>query len=196
MLPPKNFFLSRYGHCEDLDIGLGSQVESGLPPMFITLITIMIHAVSYVAATTLMHLWGASIPDDHHAALEHLKASAVLYSYRLTRKLADAYFLMPKRHWEPTVQACIDACVSLGQHPGLVLVLLVLVILGAGFRYWVVVSVVRWQTPTSTGTGVGTQCTETATNTGAVLGWVCWVAVVEYLPEVVGWMLRVLALLF
>lgn len=138
--------------------------------MFITLMTILMHAVSYVAATTLMHLWGASIPDDHHTSLEHLQASAVLYSYRLTRKLAEAVFLMPRRHWEPAVQACIDACVSLGQHPGLVLVLLVLVILGAAVRYWVVVSVVRWETSTSTstGTGVGTQCTSTAA--GAVLG--------------------------
>lgn len=162
----------------------------------VTLVTITMHIVSYMAATTLMHLYGASISEEHHAALEHLKASALLYSYRLTRKLAEAYFLMPRRHWEWAVQACIDACVSLGQHPGLVLGLLVLVILGAGFRYWVVVSVVRWQTPTSTstGTGVGTQCTSTAA--GAVLGWVCWVAVVGYLPEVVCWMLRVLALLF
>lgn len=164
--------------------------------MFITLMTILMHAVSYVAATTLMHLWGASIPDDHHTSLEHRQASAVLYSYRLTRKLAEAVFLMPRRHWEPAVQACIDACVSLGQHPGLVLVLLVLVILGAAVRYWVVVSVVRWETSTSTstGTGVGTQCTSTAA--GAVLGWVCWVATVGYLPEVVGWILRVLELLF
>lgn len=196
MLPQKFFSQSRYVHREDLDIGLGSRVESGLPPMFITLITIMIHAVSYVAATTLMHLWGASIPVEHHAALEHLKASAVLYSYRLTRKLADAVFLMPRRHWEFVVQECIDACVSLGQHPGLVLVLLVLVILGAAVRYWVVVSVVRWETSTGTGagTGVGTQCTSTAA--GAVLGWVCWVATVGYLPDVVCWILRVLALLF
>lgn len=162
----------------------------------VTLVTITMHIVSYMAATTLMHLYGASIPDDHHTALEHLKASAVLYSYRLTRKLAEAVFLMPRRHWEPAVQACIDTCVSLGEHPGLVLVLLVLVILGAGFRYWVVVSVVRWETSTSTsiGTGVGTQCTSTAA--GAVLGWVCWVSVVGYLPGSVCWMLRVLALMF
>ena len=152
--------------------------------MFIALVTIMIHIVSYVVATAVMHLWGASIPDDHHAALEHLKASAVLYSYRLTRKLADAVFLMPRRHWEFVVQECIDACVSLGQYPGLVLVLLVLAIVGAVFRYWVVVSVVRWQTATTTGTGVGTQCTGTAG--GAVLGHVCRVAIVGYLPDSVA----------
>ena len=168
--------------------------------MFITIATTIIHIVSYVAATALMHLWGASIPDDHHAALEHLQASAVLYSYRLTRKLADAVFLMPRRHWEFVVQECIDACVSLGQHPGLVLVLLVLAIVGAVVRYWVVVSVVRWQTTTTTwtgttaGTGVGTQCTGTAA--GAVLGWACSVAVVGYLPNAVCWILKVLELLF
>lgn len=162
--------------------------------MFITLVTILMHAVSYVTATALMHLYGGSIPDDHHAALEHLKASAVLYSYRLSRKLAEAYVLAPKRHWEFVVQECIDACVSLGQHPGLVLGLVLLAVIGAVVRYWVVVSVVQWQTATSTGTGVGTQCTETATNTGA--GRVCWVAFVGYLSEVVCWILRVLALLF
>ena len=155
---------------------------------------ILMHAVSYVAATTLMHLWGASIPDDHHAALEHLKASAVLYSYRLTRKLAEAYFLMPKRHWEWAVQECIDACVSLGQHPGLVLGLVLLAVIGAVFRYWVVVSVVQWQTATSTstGTGVGTQCTSTAVRAGRA----CWVAIVGYLPNDVCWILKVLELLF
>lgn len=166
--------------------------------MFITIATTIIHAVSYVVATTVMHLWGASIPDDHHAALEHLKASAVLYSYRLSRRLAEAYVLAPRRHWEFVVQKCIDACVSLGQRPGLVLVLLVLAILCGIVRYWVVVSVVRWQTATSTstgtGTGVGTQCTETATNTGTGRAW--WVAFVGYLSEVVRWILRVLALLF
>lgn len=150
----------------------------------------MIHLVSYVAATTLMHLYGASIPEEHHVALEHLKASAVLYSYRLTRKLAEAVFLMPKRHWEPAVQACIDTCVSLGQHPGLVLVLLVLVILGAAVRYWVVVSVVRWETATTTGagTGVGTQCTSTAVRAGHA--W--WVATVGYLPDFMCWILQML----
>lgn len=145
--------------------------------MFITIAIAMIHVVSYVAATTLMHLWGALIPDDHHAALEHLKASAVLYSCRLSRKLAEAYVLLPKRHWEPAVQACIDACVSLGQHPGLILVLLVLAILCGIVRYWVVVSVVQWQTATSTGTG---------TAGGAVLGHVCRVAIVGYLPDSVA----------
>lgn len=162
--------------------------------MFITIAIAMIHIVSYVAATTLMHLWGASIPEEHHAALEHLQASAMLYSYRLTRKLAEAYFLMPKRHWEPAVQACINACVSLGQRPGLVLVLLALAVIGAFVRYWVVVSVVRWETATTTGagTGVGTQCTGTAVRAGRA----CWVAVVRYLPEVVDWMLQVLELLF
>lgn len=162
--------------------------------MFITIATTIIHAVSYVTATTLMHLYGASIPEEHHAALEHLKASAVLYSYRLTRKLAEAYVLAPRRHWEFVVQKCIDACMSLGQHPGLVLVLLVLAILCGIVRYWVVVSVVRWQTATSTstGTGVGTQCTETATNTGA--GRACWVAIVGYLPDFMCWILQVLAL--
>lgn len=166
--------------------GWGHDEKAGVPPMFITLMMILMHAVSYVAATTLMHLWGASIPDDHHAALEQLKASAVLYSYRLSRKLADAVFLMPRRHWEFVVQECIDACVSLGQHPEWVLVLVLLAVIGAVFRYWVVVSVVQWQTATSTstGTGVGTQCTETATNTGA--GRVCWVAFVGYLPDSVA----------
>lgn len=159
--------------------------------MFITIATTMIHIVSYVAATTVMHLWGASIPDDHHAALEHLQASAVLYSYRLSRRLVEAYVLMPKRHWEWAVQECIDACMSLGQRPGLVLV--VLVILCGIVRYWVVVSVVRWQTATTTGTGVRTQCTETAA-AGAVLGWACSVAVVGYLPNAVCWILKVLAL--
>lgn len=166
--------------------------------MFITIATTIIHAVSYVTATALMHLYGGSIPDDHHAALEHLKASAVLYSYRLSRKLAEAYVLAPKRHWEFVVQECIDACLSLGQRPGLVLVLVVLVILGAAVRYWVVVSVVRWETGTTTttgagtGTGVGTQCTSTA----VLAGRACWVAFVGYLSEVVRWILRVLALLF
>lgn len=153
--------------------------------MFITLMTIMINAVSYVAATTVMHLWGGSIPDDHHAAMEHLKASAVLYSYRLTRKLAEAYVLAPKRHWEFVVQECIDACVSLGQRPGLVLILLMLAILCGIVRYWVVLSVVRWQTATTTGAG---------TAGGAVLGRVCRVAIVGYLPGSVCWILRVLAL--
>lgn len=198
ILPQKIFSPSRYVHREDLDSRLGSRVESGLPPMLITIATIMIHAVSYVAATTLMHLWGASIPDDHHAALEHLKASAVLYSYRLSRKLAEAYVLMPKRHWEFVVQECIDACVSLGQRPEWVLVLVLLAVVGAVFRYWVVVSVVRWETGTTTttgagtGTGVGTQCTSTAVRAGRA----CWVAIVGYLSEVVRWILRVLALLF
>lgn len=162
--------------------------------MFITIATTMIHIVSYVAATALMHLYGGSIPDDHHAALEQLKASAVLYSYRLTRKLVEAYVLMPRRHWEFVVQECIDAYVSLGQHPGLVLILLMLAILCGIVRYWVVLSVVRWETSTGTGTGtgVGTQCTSTAVRAGRV----CWVAVVGYLPEVVRWMPRVLALLF
>lgn len=159
--------------------------------MFITLVTILIHAVSFVAATTLMHLWGASIPDDHHTALEHLKASAVLYSYRLSLRLVDGYVLMPRRHWEFVVQECIDACVSLGQRPGLVLILLVLAILCGIVRYWVVLSVVRWETSTGTGTGtgVGTQCTETAARAGRA----CWVAIVGYLSEVVRWILRVLA---
>lgn len=152
--------------------------------MFITLATTIIHIVSYVAATTVMHLWGALIPEDHQAALEHLKASAVLYSYRLTRKLADAVFLMPRRHWEFVVQECIDAYVSLGQHPGLVLGLVLLAVIGAVFRYWVVVS--------STGTGVGTQCTSTAVRAGRA----CWVAIVGYLPNDVCWILKVLELLF
>lgn len=164
--------------------------------MFITLMTIMIHAVSYVAATAVMHLWGALIPDDHHAALEHLKASAVLYSYRLSRRLVEAYFLMPRRHWEFVVQECIDACLSLGQHPGLVLGLVLLAVIGAVVRYWVVLSVVRWETGTTTttgaGTGVGTQCTSTAVRAGRA----CWVAIVGYLPNAVCWILKVLELLF
>lgn len=159
-----------------------------------TLIYVVMHAASYLVSTLLLHLYGASIPDDHHAALEHLKASAVLYSYRLSRRLVDAVFLMPRRHWEWAAQECIDAYVSLGQRPGLVLILLVLAILCGIVRYWVVLSVVRWETSTSTGTGVGTQCTSTAA--GAVLGWVCWVAVVGYLPDFMCWILQVLELLF
>lgn len=151
--------------------------------MFITLVTILMHAVSYVTATALMHLYGGSIPEEHLAALEHLQASAVLYSYRLSRKLAEAYVLMPKRHWEPAVQACIDACVSLGQHPGLILVLLVLAILCGIVRYWVVLSVVQWQTATTTGAG---------TAGDAVLGHVCRVAIVGYLPDSMCWILRML----
>lgn len=156
-----------------------------------TLIYVVMHAASYLVATLLLHLYGASIPEDHHAALEHLQASAVLYSYRLTRKLADAYFLMPRRHWEWAVQEGIDTCVSLGQHPGLVLMLVVLAIVGAVVRYWVLVSVVRWETSTGTGTGtgVGTQCTGAATRAGRA----CWVAVVGYLPDVMCWILQVLA---
>lgn len=158
------------------------------------------HAASYLVSTILLHLYGASLPEEHHVALEHLQASAVLYSYRLTRKLAEAYVLMPKRHWEWAVQECIDAYVSLGQQPGLVLILLVLAILCGIVRYWVVLSVVQWQTATTTwtgttaGTGVGTQCTSTAA--GAVLGWVCWVAVVGYLPDFMCWILRMLVQLF
>lgn len=157
-----------------------------------TLIYVVMHAASYLVSTLLLHLYGASIPEEHHVALEHLQASAVLYSYRLTRRLVEAYVLAPKRHWEFVVQECIDACVSLGQHPEWVLVLVLLAVCGAVFRYWVVVSVVRWETTTTTGagTGVGTQCTGTATNTGA--GRVCWVAFVGYLPNAVCWILRVL----
>ena len=150
-----------------------------------TLIYVVMHAASYLVSTILLHLYGASLPEEHHVALEHLQASAVLYSYRLTRKLAEAYVLMPKRHWEWAVQECIDAYVSLGQQPGLVLILLMLAILCGIVRYWVVLSVVQWQTATTTGAG---------TAGGAVLGHVCRVAIVGYLPDFMCWILQVLAL--
>lgn len=151
----------------------------------VTLVTITMHIVSYMAATTIMHLYGASIPEDHQAALKHLMAGAVLYTYQLPRKLVKAYVLMPKRHWEWVLQEGIDACVSLGQRPGLVLLLVAVAVLGAVLRYWVLVSVMQWEMDTATATG--TQDTATA-----AVGRVCRVAVVGYLPSTVGWLFPVL----
>ncbi|WP_311450387.1 hypothetical protein [Rothia mucilaginosa] len=149
----------------------------------VTLVTITMHIVSYMAAATVMHLYGASIPEDHQAALKHLMASAVLYTYQMPRKLAEAYVLMPKRHWEWVLQEGIDACVSLGQRPGLALLLVAVAVLGAVLRYWVLVPVVQWEMDTATATG---------TQDTAAVGRVCRVAVVRYLPSAVDWLLPVL----
>ena len=103
--------------------------------MFITIAIAMIHIVSYVAATTLMHLYGASIPDDHHAALEQLKASAVLYAYQQAEKASILYACQPVEHWETLLQATLESVLELAQNPVLLVLVVVASIVAACIRY-------------------------------------------------------------